>query len=87
MKYPGSYVRESCRNGGSVWVRGTGLARREEASLGTWEGGRPLSNRRGYRTRNLLRGGLLADFHFVLAARAGARGSLGLGGRGVVVRV
>jgi len=49
-------------------VRGGGLARGKEMALGTWEGGRPLFNRRGDRTRNLVGGGLLADFFLVLAA-------------------
>jgi len=42
----------------------------KKASLGTWEGGRPLFNRRGYRTRNLLGGRRLPSFAFALAARA-----------------
>jgi len=50
-------------------VRGGGLARGKELTLGTWEGGRPLLNRRGYRTRNLLGGGLLAGFVLVLTAQ------------------
>ena len=67
-EYTGSDVRASWRNGGSVRVRGRGLGRSKEGWLGSREGGRPISNRRGYRTRNLLRGGLLADFLLVLAA-------------------
>jgi len=54
-------------------------------TLGTWEGGRHHFKRRGDRTRNLLEGGLLADFILVLATQAGARGSLSIGGGGVVV--
>jgi len=68
-------------------VRGGRLARSKESSLGTWEGGRPLLIWGGHRTRNLLRGGLLGDFPFVLAARAGDRGLLGVGARVVVVWV
>jgi len=45
---------------------GGGLARGKESTLGTWEGGRPVFNRRGDRTHKLLGGGLLADFHLVL---------------------
>ena len=56
-------------------------------TLGTWEGGRHHFKRRGDRTRNLLEGGLLADFLLVLATQAGARGSLSIGGGGVVVWV
>jgi len=43
-------------------VRGAGLARGKESTLGTWQGGWPRFNRRGDRTRNLLGGWLLADF-------------------------
>ena len=57
-------------DGKSVWVRGRGLARSKEASLGTWKGGRPLFNRRGRRTRNKLGGRRLPSFAFALAARA-----------------
>ena len=49
-------------------MRGRGLARGEESTLGTGEGGRSLLKRRGDHTRNLLGGGLLADFLLVLAA-------------------
>jgi len=68
-------------------VRGRGLARGKKVTLGTWEGGRPLFNRRGDHTRNLLGGGLFAGFLFVHGARAGARGSLSIGGEGFVVGV
>jgi len=57
-------------NSKSVWVRGRGLTRTKEASLGTWNGGRPLLNRRGRRTRNKLRGRRLPRFVLALAARA-----------------
>jgi len=63
-------VRESSSNGKSVRIRGRGLARSKKASLGTWEGGRPLFNRRGRRTRNKLGGRRLPSFAFALAARA-----------------
>ena len=63
-------VGKSSGNFGSVWVRGRGLARSKEASLGTWEGGRPLFNRRGDRTRDLLGGRRLPSFAFALATRA-----------------
>jgi len=49
---------------------GRGLARSKEASLGTWEGGRTLFNRRARRTRNKLGGRRLPSFAFALAARA-----------------
>jgi len=65
-----SDIRESSGNGESVWVRGRGLARGKEASLGTWKGGRPLFNRRGDRARDLLGGRRLPSFAFALAARA-----------------
>ena len=68
-------------------MRGRGLARGKKMTLGTWEGGRHHFKRRGDRSGNLLEGGLLADFLFVLAARAGDRGSLSIGGGGVVVWV
>jgi len=63
-------VRKSSGNGESVWVRRRGLARSNELSLGTWEGRRPLFNRRGCRTRNKLGGGRFPSFTFALAARA-----------------
>ena len=63
-------VRKGGSNGENVWVRGGGLARSKEASLGTWKGGRPLFNRRGRPTRNLLGGRRLPSFAFALAARA-----------------
>jgi len=63
-------VGKGSSNGESVWVRGRGLARSKKASLGTWKGGRPLFNRRGHRTRNLLGGRRLPSFAFALAARA-----------------
>jgi len=63
-------VWKSGSNGKSVWVRGRGLARGKEASLGTWKGGRPLFNRRGRPTRNKLGGRRLPSFAFALAARA-----------------
>jgi len=51
-------------------MRGRGLPRSKEASLGTWEGGGPLFNRRGHRTRNKLGGRRLPSFAFALAARS-----------------
>jgi len=86
-KHPGSYVGEGCCNGWSVRVRGKGLVRSKEATLATREGERPHINMRGYHTRNLLEGGLLGCFLLVLAARSGARGTLLIGGGGVVVWV
>jgi len=80
----GSYVREGCCNGWSVWVRGRGLVGCKKPALGTWEGGRPLFNWGGDPTRNLLGGGRFACFLFVLAALSGARGCWSIGGRGVV---
>jgi len=68
-----------------VW--GWGLTRGKKTALITWEEARPLFNRRGDRTRNLLGGGLFACFLFVLSARAGARGCLSIGGGGVIVGV
>jgi len=80
----GSYVGERCCKGWSVWVRGGGLASSKESALGTLEGGRPLFTWRGDPTRDLLRGGRLACLLLVLAAQAGARGSLSIGGGGDV---
>jgi len=62
-------VRKGSGNSKSVWVRGRGLAWSKEALLGTWKGGRPLLNRRGDRTRDLLGGRRLPSFAFALAAR------------------
>jgi len=70
MKDASSDVTKGSGNSESVWVRGRGLARSKEASLGTWEGGRPLCNRRGRHTRNKLGGRRLPSFAFALAARA-----------------
>ena len=64
------YVWKGSGNGESVWVRGRGLPRSKEASLGTWKGGRPVFNRRGRPTRNKLGGRMLPSFAFALAARA-----------------
>jgi len=61
-------VGKGSSNGVSVRVRGRGLARSKEALLGTWKGGRPLFNRRGRRTRNLLGGRRLPTFAFALTA-------------------
>ena len=66
---------------------GGGLSWSKKATLSTWEGGRPLFNRRGDGALNLLGGGLFANFLFVLGARAGARGSRRIGGGGVIVWV
>ena len=63
-------VGKSSGNGESVRVRGRGLARRKEASLGTWKGRRPLFNRRCRHTRNKLGGRRLPSLAFALAARA-----------------
>jgi len=78
------YLREPCCNGLGVWVRGRGLARGEKVLLGSREGGRPHFNQSAHRTRNLLGRGLFANFGFGLATIAGARGSLSVGGGGVV---
>ena len=63
-------VWKSSGNCESVWVRGRGLARSKKASLGTWEGRRPLFNRRGRHTHNQLGRRRLPSFAFALAARA-----------------
>jgi len=70
-------------------VRGRGLTRSKERSLGTWEGRGPLFNRRGRHARNLLGGRRLPSFVLALAAHARARGSLRVGGgeRGDIVWV
>ena len=72
-------VGKGGHNSESVWVRGRGLARSKEPSLGTWEGGWPHFNGRGNHTRNLLGGRSLPSFVLALAARAGARGGLCVG--------
>ena len=68
-------------------MRSRRLASGKKGTLGTWGGGRPLFHRRGDLTCNLLGRGLLAGFLFVLAARAGARGSLRIEGGGGFVWV
>jgi len=68
-------------------VRGWGLARSKEASLGTWEGGGPLFNWRGSHPHNLLGGRRLPSFVLALAPRAGTRGSLRVGGGDDIVWV
>ena len=87
MKDRSGKVRKGSGNRERVWVRGRGLARNKKATLGTWEGGEPLFNRRGHRARNLLRGRRLPSFAFALAAQAGARSSLRAGGGDDIVWV
>jgi len=64
--------REGGGDSGSVRVRGGGLARSKETTLGTREGRGPLFNSRGRHARNLLEGRRLPSFVLALAAQSGS---------------
>ena len=71
-KNASSNVWEGGSNCRGVRVGGRGLGRSEEASLGTWEGVRPLLMWGGRHARNLLGGRRLPSFVLALDARSGS---------------